>query len=442
MPSLSVILIVKNEAAVLAECLQSVKGVANEIIVADTGSTDNTMEIARQHGARVFAIPWQNDFSKARNATISLASGDWLLHMDADEVLDPVDGPALRSIVDTDTESDAVELILLNYCNDARAWRWVAAPPGAPMSRGYGGYLPVGLLRLFRNNRGIEYREAVHENITASVLEIGGRIRRTGLRIHHYGYEVSPDRRLEKARFYYGLAQEKARLNPDDAKCLHDLAEQALACGEGDVAESACRQVLAREPQHVAAATTLANICLNRGDLDEAYVLLSSLEAGGESLPHVQTALGAIATRRGKWTEAERRLELVLRDAPPAPMAALYLARALDGQGRSEEALRCLHGLAAALPMLEEVQRRIRALELRREGEGHFGTGDVQGGLRRFVEALALDPEDPLTHNDIGVSLHALGDFTRARESFERALRLSPALEDARQNLAACAPAR
>lgn len=438
MPSLSVILIVKNESAVLADCLDSAIDIADEIIVADTGSTDNTMEIARQHGARVFEIPWENDFSKARNATIALASGDWLLHMDADEVLDPEDAPALRAIVDSDQDSAAVELVLLNYCNDARAWRWVAAPRESPMSRGYGGYLPVGLLRLFRNRRGIEYREAVHENITASVIETGGRIRRSAIRIHHYGYEVSPDRRLEKARFYYALAQEKVRLKPDDAKCLHDLAEQALACGEGDVAESACRKVIARDPLHVAAATTLANICLNRGDLDEAYALLGALEAGGHSLPHVQTALGAIAARRGDWAEAETRLEAVRREAPPAPMATLYLARALDGQGRGEEGLRLLRGLAGELPMLEEIQRRIKSLELRREGEGHFAAGDAQGALRLFVEALELDPEDPLVHNNIGVALHALGDVARAREAFERALRLAPALEDARANLGAC----
>ncbi len=438
MASLSVILIVKNESAVLSQCLESVADIADEIVVCDTGSTDDTAAIARRHGARVHTISWENDFAKARNASIALATGDWLLHMDADEVLDPVDAPTLRAIVDGNTDADAVEVILANYCNDPRAWRWVAVPPGSPMARGYAGYLPVGLLRLFRNHRGIEYREAVHENITASVLERGGRILHSNIVIHHYGYEVSPERRLEKARFYYTLAQEKVKANPGDTKCLHDLAEQALACGEAEVAESACRRILSGEPLHIAAATTLANICLNRGGLDEAYGLLVALEAGGLSLPHVQTALGAIAVRRGAWEEAEARLTAVRRDAPPAPMATLYLARCLDWRGKGDEALELLHTLAAELPMLDEVQRRIRGLELRREGEGCFTAGDVQGALRIFVQGLELDSEDALGHNNIGVVLHALGDVVRACESFERALRLAPALEDARQNLDGC----
>lgn len=438
MPSLSVILIVKNESAVLAECLESVAGIADEIVVCDTGSTDDTMAIARAHGARVHSIPWENDFARARNASIALATGDWLLHMDADEVLDADDAPALRAIIDTDQESDAVEVILANYCNDARAWRWVASAPDSPRSRGYAGYLPVGLLRIFRNHRGIAYREAVHENITASVIELGGRIRKSDIVIHHYGYEVAPERRAEKARFYFALAGEKARANPDDPKCLHDLAEQALACGEVEIAEAACRQILACEPLHVAAATTLANICLNRGDLDEAHALLVALEAGGQSLPHVQTALGAIAVRRGYWAEAEARLKAVCVAVPPAPMAALYLARALDAQGRGDDALDLLRRLSGELPMLDEVQRRIRSLELRREGERYFSAGDVPGALRLFVQGLESDPEDALTHNNIGVALFTLGDAPRARESFERALRLAPALDDARQNRDAC----
>lgn len=438
MATLSVILIVKNESAVLAQCLDSVAGIADEIVVCDTGSTDDTAVIAQRHGAKLFHIPWENDFAKARNASIARASGDWLLHMDADEMLDPTDAPRLRAIVDTDHTSDAVEVILANYCNDARAWRWVAAPADSPHRRSFAGYLPVGLLRLFRNHRGIEYREAVHESITASVLERGGTILHTDIVIHHYGYEVSPERRAEKARFYYTLAQAKAKSHPGDAKVLHDLAEQALACGETEVAESACRDILAREPLHVAAVTTLANICLNRGDLDEAHALLVALEAGGLSLPHVQTALGAIAVRRGAWEEAETRLATVRRETPPAPMATLYLARNLDWRGRGDEALGLLRVLAGELPMLDEVTRRIRAIESRREGERRFSEGQAQDALRLFVQSLELDPEDALAHNNIGVVLYALGDRNHARESFERALRLAPTLEDARTNLAGC----
>jgi tetratricopeptide (TPR) repeat protein len=131
-------------------------------------------------------------------------------------------------------------------------------------------------------------------------------------------------------------------------------------------------------------------------------------------------------------------LKAVCVAAPPAPLAALYLARALDAQGRGDDALDLLRRLSGELPMLDEVQRRIRSLELRREGERYFSAGDVPTALRLFVQGLESDPEDALTHNNIGVALFTLGDAPRARESFERALRLAPALDDARQNLDAC----
>lgn len=438
MPSLSVIMIVKNEAAVLADCLASVAGIADEVVVADTGSTDDTPSIAARAGARVFDLPWEDDFAQARNETIRRATGDWLLHMDADEVLDPAGARELRAIVDSDDASDAVTVTLANYTNDARAWRWVAASADSPYRRGYAGYLPVPLLRLFRNHRGFEYREAVHENISASIHEVGGRIRSSDALIHHYGYALSPARRQEKAQQYFRLARKKLQQTPDDLKCLYDLAEQALACGAVEAAEEACRHAVTLCPGHLETTTTLANICLNRGDLDEAHALLQGLETAGSAPPHVQTALGAIALHRGDFGEAEARLSTVRSACPPAPVATLYLARVYDYRGEGKAALAVLEELAASVPVLEEVGRRIRSLNHRQAGEARFGAGDGEGALESFVAALSEDAEDGLTHNNIGVVMHAMGDVARARTSFERALRLAPCLADARANLAAC----
>lgn len=84
---ISAVLIVKNESAVLARCLESVKE-ADEIIVCDTGSTDNTVEVARQYTDKVFTdYVWEDHFAKARNHALSKATGDWILSIDADEFL-------------------------------------------------------------------------------------------------------------------------------------------------------------------------------------------------------------------------------------------------------------------------------------------------------------------------------------------------------------------
>ena len=86
MSTLSLCMIVKDEETVLPRCLESVQGLFDEIVVIDTGSTDQTREIARAFGAEVFDFQWRDDFSVARNFSFSKATSDYLFWMDADDV--------------------------------------------------------------------------------------------------------------------------------------------------------------------------------------------------------------------------------------------------------------------------------------------------------------------------------------------------------------------
>lgn len=92
-------MIVKNEEIALPKCLSSVKGVVDEMVVLDTGSTDRTPEIAREFGARVYHFEWCNDFSVARNQSLKYIQGDWVLVLDADEVLVPEIVPTLQQAI-------------------------------------------------------------------------------------------------------------------------------------------------------------------------------------------------------------------------------------------------------------------------------------------------------------------------------------------------------
>jgi glycosyltransferase involved in cell wall biosynthesis len=93
MPTLSVILITRNEEANLADCLASLEGIAQQIVVVDTNSTDNTLEIAKKHGALISQPADWPGFGPQKNRALDLATGDWVLSLDADERLTP----ALRS---------------------------------------------------------------------------------------------------------------------------------------------------------------------------------------------------------------------------------------------------------------------------------------------------------------------------------------------------------
>lgn len=86
---ISLCMIVKNEEAVLGRCLESARGLADEIVIADTGSDDRTREIAAKYTKKIYSFAWTDDFSAARNFSFSKASGEYLLWLDADDVIPP-----------------------------------------------------------------------------------------------------------------------------------------------------------------------------------------------------------------------------------------------------------------------------------------------------------------------------------------------------------------
>src|SRR3990172_5263948 len=94
LPTISLCMMVKNEEEMLPRCLESVKAWVDEIIIVDTGSCDGTLEIARGYTQKVYLHPWFDDFSGMRNITLSYATGDWILVLDADEEL--VNGSFIR----------------------------------------------------------------------------------------------------------------------------------------------------------------------------------------------------------------------------------------------------------------------------------------------------------------------------------------------------------
>ena len=94
---ISLCMIVKDEQEWLAQCLESVQGAVDEIIVVDTGSSDRSNDIARQYGARIVPYVWCDDFAAARNAGLEQATGEWILFLDADEALDAEARKQLRS---------------------------------------------------------------------------------------------------------------------------------------------------------------------------------------------------------------------------------------------------------------------------------------------------------------------------------------------------------
>jgi len=187
-PRLSLCVIARDEAAFLERCLASVAGVVDEVVVVDTGSTDNTAAVARDAGARVYSYSWIGDFSEARNFSLSKARGDWILVLDCDETLSPRDGDRLRALVDSGA-AQAYRITTRNYtpATDRVGFQKCAGEYGEEEGD-YPGWFPTTKVRLWRRNPKVRFAGAVHELVEPSLADAGLAMGDCPVPVHHYGY--------------------------------------------------------------------------------------------------------------------------------------------------------------------------------------------------------------------------------------------------------------
>ena len=172
--ALSLCMIVKNEEKHLPGCLASIKGLVDEIIIVDTGSTDATVKIAEQYDADVSHYEWNDDFASARNYSLEHAKGEWILCLDADEEIDEENRKKLFKLISR-AEKNSIAYYL-NFKSRVR-------------ESSFGSELIHSHARLFRNGLDICFKGRIHEQIIDSVICAGGKIEPTDIIVDHKGYE-------------------------------------------------------------------------------------------------------------------------------------------------------------------------------------------------------------------------------------------------------------
>lgn len=197
---LSACLIVKNEERFLDACLSSVKPWVDEIVVVDTGSTDATVAIAERHGAHIGRFEWIGDFAAARNESLRLATGDWVLLIDADEVLDPAGAEQIFEGL-MRPQFGGFELRMFNFLNGR---------DDGPV------YIHIPL-RLFRRLPEIQFRGMVHEQVLPAIFELGMPVARLpAVAMRHYGYTPEMMESRDKVRRTVALIERELEAAPDD----------------------------------------------------------------------------------------------------------------------------------------------------------------------------------------------------------------------------------
>ncbi|MCF8043180.1 MAG: glycosyltransferase family 2 protein [Desulfarculaceae bacterium] len=189
MIKLSAAIIVKNEGKNLPRWLKAVEGVADEIVAVDSGSSDRTVEILEQAGARVYHRDWTG-YSDQRNFLAERCTGDWILMLDADEVINRECRRILRSFKANPEPEMAA------YLMPSRVWffgKWLR----------WGGFYPEWNPRLYRRGKGSWARQEVHER-----LEVDGRVGRLeGCVYDHHSYDSVEDYRERALRYAEAGAQ-------------------------------------------------------------------------------------------------------------------------------------------------------------------------------------------------------------------------------------------
>ncbi|RIV17630.1 glycosyltransferase [Alicyclobacillaceae bacterium I2511] len=207
-------MIVRNEAGSLPRCLESLRGVADELVVVDTGSTDDTVAIARGFGAVCDTVTWQADFAQARNVSLSHASKDYILVLDADEVLEPEAAAKISTCLRDFPQADGFLVHILNE-TDGEGVRDVEESVS---------------VRLFRNRPHYRFHGALHEQIAESILNTNppGVIYDCPLHIQHWGYTQALVKQQGKQVRNLRLAEAEWKAHPKDAFRAYNLGVEYL----------------------------------------------------------------------------------------------------------------------------------------------------------------------------------------------------------------------
>jgi tetratricopeptide (TPR) repeat protein len=365
MPRVALSMIVRNEGSTLRRCLDSVRGVAHEIVIADTGSTDDTPVIAREYGARLIQVPWEDDFARARNHALQEVQCEWILSLDADELLDPSAAPEIAAI--TAAPDAAGYLVAIrNYVLrlDDHVWDRPAMPNDSPLpeARAYPAYVDHENVRLFRRDPRIFFVGRVHESVGPQIEACGLALRRASFRIHHFGLAADAPTRARKNRLYRALGQRKVREMPRNAQAHLELGLVELENFDSPREALACFERACRLKPGFGVAWFFAGLAHFRlGQFRSALRCLHEAEKQGHATAFVEETIGDAHYNLGQFAESRQAYERALALAPSASLeskSGLASARA----GSAEEGLQRVRGALEQRSDLPELHDRLIVL--------------------------------------------------------------------------------
>ena len=444
---LSLCMIVKDEAENLPVCLESVKDLADEMIVVDTGSKDGTAKAAGDLGARVFSYKWNDDFSAARNESLKYAAGEWILVLDADEVIDRVNKDKIRKLI----KRKGSTAYYLNFKSRIRG-------------EGAGEYVYNAHPRLFRNNMGICYKGRIHEEIVSSVEKAGGRMELSDIEVTHCGYEESVYTGKDKAKRNIRILLKEMQSNPDNGMTYYYLGEAYSLMQKWTDAVDYYKKGAEKEniPQMNLAVLfqNLGTALLHQKKYDEALnAEIRAVETNRNiATPHLVSAVCALEMQnydKAVWElnwylekvgeKDVRKNNYVIYHEPNFPFVYTLLGKAylntrnfedaessflkaVGGSRVSDEIYYLLYKAALGKEDYAKAEEYIRnAVEIKNDSVVYYiELGNLLGSQEKFYEAekvflkaLGLNENDALIKKGLGRVYFNRGEFEKAADLFE-----------------------
>jgi tetratricopeptide (TPR) repeat protein len=423
--TLSVCMIVKDEEEMLPGCLAPIRGVVDEIVIVDTGSSDRTVEIAESFGARVVHFPWNGSFADARNVSLEHATGDWVLQLDADEHINGEDAARLRDLLGR-TWREAFHLVETHFTGGDDSAPSMTNTP----------------IRLWRNRPEYRFEGRIHEQKTGNMpTYLPSRFETTTIRMLHFGYMRNVVAAKDKSRRNIELLEQEARENPSPFNAYNlgseylALADHGRARDELERAWTALqREGLLHEAGYVPLLVArLARACRESGDLAGAA---AAIDKGLALLPD--------------YTDLVLESALLARDGGEPGRAAALAERCLEmGDAPARYAASLGSGTYLPLNLLASLREAAgdvdaaEALHVRSLAEHPAYLAPilplVGGRLRRgaaVADAIADVPADrPSAMLLIATALYEAGASADAEAWFRRVLERQPGNAAARIGL-------
>ncbi|MGB9791643.1 MAG: glycosyltransferase [Thermacetogeniaceae bacterium] len=327
---LSLCMIVRDEEQRLASCLSSVRPLVREIVVVDTGSADRTKEVAAAFGARVYDFCWNDDFAAARNYALDLATEEWVLVMDADEILEPLRPEDMARLL----AADGIEGYFVTVRSYLDALGCEAVDDV--------------VVRLFRNKPFYRFEGAIHEQIAGTIKRhnMGRGLAHSHLLIHHMGYLSREIERKEKRKRNITVIAKALVGHPSDPFLHYSLGLEYLLAGraaEGiDSLEKALSLMKGDEGYCRDLYVALGLALLKTGSKDELAELLGKAFSLYPDDPELALVRGLLHFSEGRHDRAIDDLRLCMEersDGAPRSLVSALLGEAYSGLGCFEDAL-------------------------------------------------------------------------------------------------------